>query len=76
MASSLRQAGISADLVLEEKKPKWLFKQADRVGASYVLLLGDDEVAKNVVQVKELSTGLQSEVALADVAAFLSKGKD
>lgn len=76
VASDLRRSGVSVDLVLEEKKPKWLFKQAERVGASYVVLMGQDEVSKNVVQVKELETGEQSEVAIADVAAFLSKAKD
>lgn len=29
----LRQAGLVADVVMEEKKPKWAFQRADRLGA-------------------------------------------
>jgi len=75
MATSLREQNLSVDLVLEEKKPKWLFKQAERVGASHVIILGEDEVAKGVAQVKNLATGQQSEVVLAEVPAFLTKEK-
>ena len=32
-ASALRAAGLSADLVLGEKKTKWVFQRADKVGA-------------------------------------------
>ena len=62
---------MSVDLVLEEKKTKWLWKQADRVSARFVVLLGEDEAAKGVVNVKNLATGKQSEVPVADVAAYI-----
>ena len=32
-ASALRSAGISVDVVLESRKPKWVFQRADKVGA-------------------------------------------
>ena len=34
VAASLRAADLSVDLVLEEKKPKWLFKQANSLKKS------------------------------------------
>ena len=71
VAATLRSADVSVDLVLEEKKTKWLWKQADRVSARFVVLLGEDEAAKGVVNVKNLSTGKQSEVPVADVAAYI-----
>ena len=43
VAATLRSADVSVDLVLEEKKTKWLWKQADRVSARFVVLLGEDE---------------------------------
>jgi histidyl-tRNA synthetase len=36
VAAKLRQAGQSVDLVLEDKKPKWAFKHADRIGAKFL----------------------------------------
>ena len=32
-ATALRSAGISVDVVLENKKPKWVFQRADKIGA-------------------------------------------
>ena len=32
------------DLVLDERKPKWVFQRADRIGAAAVVLLGEEEV--------------------------------
>lgn len=32
-ATALRSAGISVDVVLESKKPKWVFQRADKIGA-------------------------------------------
>ena len=72
-AAALRASGLAVDLVLEEKKPKWLFKQAERVGAAYVVLLGDSEAEKGVVQVKNLAKGTQSEVRMGEVADFITQ---
>ena len=32
-ATALRSAGISVDVVLESRKPKWVFQRADKLGA-------------------------------------------
>ena len=32
------------DLVLDERKPKWVFQRADRIGAAAVVLLAEEEV--------------------------------
>jgi len=49
------------------------FKKADRSGARYALVLGEDELARGVVGVKPLrSGGEQSEVALDELGAFLA----
>jgi len=63
IASRLRAAGRSVDLVMEKKKAKWAFKHADRSGAKRMILVAPDEWARGAVTVKDLSTGDQSEVA-------------
>ena len=48
------------------------FKKADKSGAKYALVLGDDELSKGIVAVKDLrNDGNQQEIALDDLAGFL-----
>lgn len=64
---------FDAEMVMQEiKKPKWVFKHAERIGCSHIVLIGDQEVADGVVKVKELATGEQADVPLADVAKHLA----
>jgi len=75
VASKLRKAGQKVDVVLEKKKPKWVFKHADRICAKYCLIVAPDEYEKQEVSVKNLELGEQTTVkidALADWAADVS----
>ena len=47
------------------------FKQADAVGASYAIILGEDEARKNIVKIKNLKTGSESEAAFEDIPSAL-----
>jgi len=66
-AAALREAGAAVDLVLEAKKPKWVFKHADRTGAGYVALFDQREAEKGLVRVKRLADGEQTDVAIAEL---------
>ncbi|GAB6932344.1 histidine--tRNA ligase [Calditerricola satsumensis] len=68
LAQRLRAAGLSADVDYLDRKLKAQFKVADRYGARFAAILGDDELARGVVQLKNLATGEQEAVPLADVA--------
>ncbi|HEV7777626.1 MAG TPA: histidine--tRNA ligase [Luteibacter sp.] len=63
VAAELRQAGIATEVVLEGGKLGKQFKYADRAGIRFVLVLGEDEIAKGVVTVKDLRREDQFEVA-------------
>lgn len=63
----LRLNGIQVDKDYQARKIKAQFKAADRLKAKYVLILGDDELQKDVVNVKTMATGDQIEVPLADL---------
>jgi len=47
------------------------FKRADRSGARWTLILGDDELAQQVVGVKNMATGEQETVAWDALASYL-----
>lgn len=63
VASELRNAGIATEVVLEGGKLGKQFKYADRAGIRFVLVIGEDEIAKGVVTVKDLRREDQFEVA-------------
>ena len=49
------------------------FRKADRSGAGYALILGEDELARGVIGVKPLRSGdAQQEVAMTGLAAHLA----
>lgn len=64
VASRLRAAGQSVDVVLENKKTKWVFKHADRQGAKFCVVVGSDEFANGQVAIKNLALGSQELVGL------------
>ncbi|SEW00077.1 histidine--tRNA ligase [Luteibacter sp. 329MFSha] len=71
VASELRSAGIATEVVLEGGKLGKQFKYADRAGIRFVVVLGEDEIAKGVVTVKDLRREDQFEVPRADLVKTL-----
>jgi len=71
-AAALRDAGSRVDMVLEPKKPKWIFKHADRLGVSHVVLVAPREAEQGLVRVKSLAAGEQSDVAFEDLPAWFA----
>ena len=67
VAASLRNSGRTVDLVLEDKKMKWVFKHAERVGAKRLVLLAPDEWSRKMVKIKDLDTGEESEISISEL---------
>ena len=67
VAGRLRSSGRSVDLVLEEKKMKWVFKHAERCGAARLVMVMPDEWAAGNVRIKNLDTGEESTVPVEDL---------
>ena len=71
LATQLRDAGISTEVQLEAKKLGKQFQYADRAGVRFVLVLGENEIAKNTVTVKDLRKEEQFEVSRKELVATL-----
>jgi histidyl-tRNA synthetase len=72
VAAVLREKNINTELFLNpEKKLDKQLKYADKKGIPYVLILGEEEVKKNVVKLKDLKTGKQQEVTLEQLIKIL-----
>ncbi len=70
MVSTLRQAGIRAELYLGGAGMKAQIKYADRRGSPVVVIQGGDERAKGEVQIKDLIEGARQAAAIADHAEY------
>jgi histidyl-tRNA synthetase len=71
IASLLRTSGINTEIQLEPTKLKKQFKYADKKGFPYVLILGEEELEKNVVQLKDMKSGESDEMKIEDVVQKL-----
>ena len=67
----LRRMGISAERDLCDRSLKAQMKYADKIGAKYVLMLGDNEIETGTAVLKEMATGEQREVRLDAIAEAL-----
>jgi histidyl-tRNA synthetase len=67
----IRNAGLKAEKDYEDKKMKAQFKAADRHQAKFVAVLGEDELEKNVIAVKNMETGSQEEIAIDQLISYL-----
>ncbi len=71
MARELRAAGVNTLISLDGGGLGKQFKDADRKGVRYALVLGPDEVARGEVVIKDLRGGGQRAVPRAEVLAAL-----
>lgn len=69
LLQKLRQAGIRAECDYMERKMKAQIKAADRLGARYAIIFGDDELQKGIVQLKDLTNGEQREINIDEIVA-------
>ncbi len=71
IGQALRRDGFIVDQAFRGNLGKRM-KRADKAGAVAALIFGDDELARGLVQVRNLATGDQSEVALENIVAALA----
>lgn len=71
LASELRAAGIATEAVLEPRKLAKQLQYADRAGIPFAVLVGEDELARGEVSVRDLLRGEQFRVARSELAATL-----
>jgi histidyl-tRNA synthetase len=67
VATELRDRGRTVDLVLEDKKMKWAFKHAERIGADRLVMVMPEEWKSKKVRIKDLHTGEESDVSIEEL---------
>ncbi|MBO4707686.1 MAG: histidine--tRNA ligase [Elusimicrobiaceae bacterium] len=72
---TLRENGLIAEGGLFDKNLKAQMKQANKINANFALIIGGNEVAKNTVILKNLTSGEQKEIALPALLTALKEEK-
>ena len=67
VANTLRSNGINTEVYLNNKKLKAKFKYADKLEIPYVIVIGEDEIEKQVVKLKNMQTGEEQEIKIDDI---------
>ena len=67
LCREMRQKGIVAEMDTLARNIKGQFKYADRLNARYTLVIGDNELDKGVVSLKDMAASSQREVAIEDI---------
>ena len=73
LISQLRKAGIKSDMDYLRRSMKAQFREANRLGAEFVIINGSAEIKAGTVQIKDLSTGEQSAIVPANLISHLKK---
>ncbi len=68
IVADLRAGGISAQTDVVGRSLKAQMKYADKIGAKYTMVLGDDEIAQGKAKVKNMDSGESTEIELAEIA--------
>ncbi|MPM56842.1 Histidine--tRNA ligase [bioreactor metagenome] len=71
VTAGLRRALIPAETDLSGKSLKAQMKYADKLGVKYVGVIGEDEAARNVLNLKEMESGERCEITLDDLASHI-----
>lgn len=74
LTAELRAAGIRTQIYTEQKKFKAKMAYADKLAIPYVLFLGEDELAGNVVACKDMATGEQTSLSVPETIARIREG--
>lgn len=75
LAKQLRDEGIAAETDICKRSLKAQMKYADKSGADYVLVVGDNEIAEGVAELRDMRNGERVKVALSKEAIIEKTAK-
>ncbi len=67
IATKLRNNGVKTEIYLNNKKLKAKFKYADKLEIPYVIIIGEDEIQKEIVKLKNMTTGEEKEISFNEI---------
>lgn len=74
LVNELRMQGIAAEKDLMSRSLKAQMKYADKIGAKYTVVMGDDEIKNGKVNLKNMTSGEQKEIEISDLKNIINTG--
>lgn len=71
----LRSAGVPAETSLEDRSLKAQLRMASRAGSAWAAIIGERELAEGEVTLRDMATGDQESVTMADLPGRLVESK-
>jgi histidyl-tRNA synthetase len=71
LADTLRSEGVACDLDYADRSAKGQFRQADRSGAAFAAIIGENELERGVSTLRDMRSGEERTVTVADGAKEL-----
>jgi len=75
IAAELRKAEIATIMATGDKSLKGQMRQANSLGSTHVLILGEQEISNQNVILRDMRSGEQQTIPLAEIARMLKQGQ-
>lgn len=73
LAHELRRENLTCDIILDKASTTNMMKKANKMGATWVLIIGDTEQQENTVTVKNMMTGESTQVKQEAIINILKR---
>ena len=70
LVNNLRLNGFNVDMDFNGRNLKSNFRYADKIGAKYIIIVGEEEVKSNILTIKENSTKKEFKVSVDEIIGF------
>ena len=75
LLENLRKENLSVDFDYLQRSVKAQMREANKLNAKYVLFIGGDEYKQGLMNLKNMSTGVEEKVALNEFELLITKLK-
>lgn len=76
LQKELRDKEIRTEIDLQEKSLKGQMKYAGKTNASMTIIIGESELADGIVQIKDMNTGIQQKINIAQASSYIEEHLD
>ena len=76
LQKELRDKEIRAEIDLQEKSLKGQRKYAGKTNAAMTIIIGESELADGIVQIKDMNTGIQQKINIAQASSYIEEHLD
>lgn len=74
LVTKLRNKGVIVETDYLDRSVKAQMKYANKLGADYTVIIGQNEIETETVRLKEMETGVETEVKLVELEEKIGKG--